>query len=127
MTSPPIFFRNNDLGEYQERIKEKSKKKKRRIKKRQAALLQMFISQATQDKNHLTDPYEFSVTPIPFAPAEPAPIGLNDGIWPISDMEGRSYNNLYYGILEEHFADTQENEEDDEEDTKNEDLEESAK
>jgi hypothetical protein len=42
-------------------------------------------------------------------------------------MEGRSYNNLYYGILEEHFADTQENEEDDEEDTKNEELEESAK
>lgn len=124
MSSPPIFFRNNDLGEYQERLKDRAKKRKQRIKKRKAALIQMFIVQATEDKNNLTDPYEFSITPIPFAPAEPAPIGLQDGIWPISDLEGRSYNNMYYGITDYHMNDGQENNEDTED---NEDEEEELK
>src|SRR5665213_4490537 len=70
-------------------FREKNKKRKKRIKKRQAQIIQMFLALAEDDKNNLTDPYESQgITPMPYAPAEPAPIGILDGIYPHEDMEG---------------------------------------
>lgn len=116
-----VFFKNYDLydtggsspgtGLYQNMQKYKSitdfrkKKRKKNIKKRQAQLIKMFEVLAKKDINNLTDPYEGIVTPIPFAPAEPAQIGMLDGIYPKSDLEDKPISNMYYGILETHLAD----------------------
>lgn len=83
----------------------KKKKRKKGIKKRRAMLIQMFLSLAENDNNNLTDIYEEQgITPIPYAPAEPAPIGLNGGIIPPSDLEDKPVSNLGFGVLENHMA-----------------------
>lgn len=123
--APRVFFRNYDYkddptgpgtGLYQNLDKYKSvsdfRKRKKRIKQRKKAYLQIL---AKIDSNNLFDPYEDQgVSPMPYAPAEPAPIGMLDGIVPHSDLEGKSPSNLYYGVMETHFADDDEFEEEDE-------------
>jgi hypothetical protein len=128
-----VFYRNYDLygtegvsgpakqspgtGMYQNMEKYKSvadfrrKRRKKKIKKRQAQLIRMFEVLAKHDSNNLTDPYEETATPIPFAPAEPAQMGMLDGIYPKSDLEDKPVGNLGYGILETHLVDDEEQEE----------------
>jgi hypothetical protein len=113
MAQSLVFFKNYDMGEYQEKVKSRGKKRKRKIKKRQAQLVHMFKVLAEKDTNNLTDPYEGIVNPIPFAPAEPAQMGMLDGIYPKSDLEDKPVGNLGYGILETHLAEDEEIEEDD--------------
>lgn len=57
-----------------------------------------------KDNNNLQDPYEDQdITPLaPISPAEVAPIGMLDGIYPKEDLDGKSVENLYYGINESH-------------------------
>lgn len=112
---PLILYQNYDLyktlgpdegpGTRQERLEKLSprQKQKKRIKKRKAQLIQYLLSSfAKEDVNNLTDPYEGTMTPIPFAPAEPSPTGLLDGMTPqATDEDGHSFSNLYYGISEE--------------------------
>ena len=118
---PKVLFKNYDLypsktgpgtGLYQNMDKYKSvsnfrkRKKKRSIKKREYQIIRMFYSLAGIDINNVPDVYEEQgVTPIPYAPAEPAPIGLLDGIYPREDLEDKTVDNLYYGQLETHFTD----------------------
>jgi len=45
------------------------------------------------------------VTPIPISPAEVAPIGMLDGIYPQEDLDGKPVSNLYYGRMETHLSD----------------------
>lgn len=77
----------------------RSKKRKKKIRKRRAEFLQILLKLAG-DKNNLTDPTEDTVTPMPFSPAEPAPLGMLDGIYPKEDLEGKPVTNLYYGRLD---------------------------
>ena len=60
-----------------------------------------------RDENDLRDVYEDQgITPLaPISPAEVAPIGMLDGMYPKSDLDGKGPENLYYGILETHMAD----------------------
>lgn len=131
-----VFYKNYDLydtegaggpakqgpgtGLYQNMDKYKSvsdfrrKKRKKKIKKRQMQLIRMFEILAKKDSNNLTDPYENSVTPLPFAPAEPAQMGMLDGIYPKSDQEDTPVGNLGYGILETHLIDDKDFEEEEE-------------
>lgn len=129
-----VFYKNYDLydtegvdgpakqgpgaGLYQNMEKYKSvadfrkKKRRKKIKKRQAQLIRMFQVLAEKDSNNLTDPYEDTVTPMPFAPAESAPMGILDGIYPQEDLDGKPVgDSLYYGMLETHLADDDASEE----------------
>jgi hypothetical protein len=130
MSKPLVFFRNYDytenstgpgIGAYRMTDKNISdfRKRKKRMKQRKKAYLQIV---AGTDNNNLFDPYEAQDSnTMPYAPAEPSPIGMLDGIIPHSDLEGKSPSNFYYGIMETHFAD------DLEEDETNEDEEEDPK
>jgi hypothetical protein len=115
--APRVFFRNYDhindptgpgTGLYKNMDKYKSvsdfRKRKKRIKQRKKAYLQILAG----DNNNLFDPYEDQgITPLPYAPAEPGGgiSGMLDGITPKEDVDGKSPYNLYYGVLETHFAD----------------------
>lgn len=136
-----VFYKNYDLYDtegvdgpakqgpgtdlYQNMEKYKSvadfrkKKRKKKIKKRQAQVIRMFQVLAEKDSNNLTDPYEDTVTPMPFAPAEPAPIGMLDGIYPQEDLDGKPEgDSLYYGVLETHLVDDETFEEEEESEKK---------
>jgi hypothetical protein len=56
-------------------------------------------------KTALTDPLSDAITPMPYSPAEPAPIGMLDGIYPQEDRESKPISSLDYGVLETHMAD----------------------
>lgn len=125
---PKVFFRNYDYAEtegvggknkfkgpgkgfYSEMDKYKSvadflKKKRKEQKRRKMALLYaiMYPDAVVGKKYSSRDPYEDQgITPLaPISPAEVAPIGMLDGMYPQSDLEGRGPENLYYGILETH-------------------------
>ena len=103
-----------DMDKYKSVSDFRRKKRKKKIKKRQAQLIKMFEILAKKDNNNLTDNYEGVVTPIPFAPAEVAPLGLLDGIYPQSDLDDKPVGNLYYGQLETHMADDEDSEEEEE-------------
>jgi hypothetical protein len=115
-----VFFRNYDLydtpekggpgtglysGKYKsvEEFRNRKKKQKKKQKKR-AFLLKMLLKLANKDINKITDPTNDTTTPIPYPPAEVSPIGMLDGIYPKSDLEGNQTSNLYYGIMETHMA-----------------------
>jgi hypothetical protein len=106
-TSPNPFRRNLDYGDFQQRVEKLNKrlKKKRKHTKRMAMFNEALISTAKPDSNNLTDPMEGQITPIPFPPAEYAPNGMLDGIYPQEDRESKPVSPLYYGILETHMAD----------------------
>lgn len=94
---PNPFFRNLDYGTREERLKRL--KGKHRHRKKMAFYNSILI------KTALTDPYDGQITPIPYPPAEPAPMGMLDGIYPQEDRENKSVSPLYYGIMETHMAD----------------------
>src|ERR1019366_16797 len=81
-------------------ITDTAKKKRKKRRKRIAQMVDIMLKLAEIDKAE-TD----ANMSIPFAPAEPAPIGMLDGIYPKSDLEDKSVGNLYYGVLDSHFAD----------------------
>ena len=88
------LFRNLDYGA-RETVLQKLKRKQKRRKK-----LAMFESLA------LTDPTgDVQISQLPYAPAEPAPCGMLDGIYPQEDRESKPISSLDYGILETHMAD----------------------
>jgi hypothetical protein len=97
--APNPFRQNLDYNERQDRLKKNHRHRSR---------LALF-EKALEDNNNLTDPMAGQITPIPFPPAEPAPIGILDGIYPQEDQEGKPVANLYYGIMETHMADDGEN------------------
>lgn len=114
-----VFFQNYDLyetdgpgpgaGLYSKMDKYKSisdfRKKKRAesMRKRRKSMFEAILVTA-KDNNNLTDPTEETITPIPFNPAEPAPLGLIDNMYPKEDLEEKPVTNLYYGRLETHFT-----------------------
>lgn len=104
----PFFRKNFDYGEgpYShmnelKTITDKVKKRKKRMRKRKAQMVEIWLKLAETDK----DETEANMS-IPFAPAEPAPIGMLDGVYPKEDLEDKPVTNPYYGIMETHnFAD----------------------
>lgn len=88
----------------------KKKKKRKRQQRKMALLLAIAFPELVEgkkfksDENDMQDPYEDQdITPLaPISPAEVAPIGMLDGIYPKSDLDGKSIENLYYGRLETH-------------------------
>ena len=91
------------MDEYKSVSDFRKKKRKKSIRKRQAAIL--YILSKTDNNKIVTPEDNVNNTNIPYPPAEPAPIGILDGIYPESDLEDMPVGNLYYGILETHFAD----------------------
>lgn len=53
-----------------------------------------------EDQNNLSDPTENTITPIPLAPKDVNPIGIDDGIWPLAEFQEKPSGNLYYGKLD---------------------------
>lgn len=106
-TSPGAGLYQN-LQKYKSVSEFLNKKRKKNRQYRRIAMLKMLIKMAegnekSIDENNLTDPYEDEITPIPFAPAEPSPIGLLDGIYPKSDLEENFPGNLDYGMRNDHY------------------------
>ena len=125
---PKVFFRNYDLyntegvdgspknptpgtGLFHDLGKVKSvkdflnKKKKEQKRRKMALLMAIVYPESVENKKYASqDPYEDQdITPLaPISPAEVAPIGMLDGIYPKSDLDGKSIENLYYGRLESH-------------------------
>jgi hypothetical protein len=88
------LFRNFD---YDTRATMLEKLKRKQKSRQKVAMFERFA---------LTDPTDdVSITPIPYAPAEPAPLGMLDGIYPQEDRESKPVSSLDYGILETHMAD----------------------
>ncbi len=83
----------------------KRKRNEHKAKTRKALFKCIELQASKKDMNNLVDPTEGQVTPMPFSPAEPAPLGLYDGIYPQEDLENKPVTNLYYGRLETHLAD----------------------
>lgn len=90
-------------------------KKKRTKKQRRKAALLLAVAfpelveglkyAEVGDENDLQDPYEDQGLNDPLfnvSPAEVAPLGMLDGMYPQSDLEGKPSSNLYYGINETH-------------------------
>jgi hypothetical protein len=94
------FFRNLDYGQRDNKIN--SLKGKHRHRKKMDLYNAVL---AKEDNNNLTDPMEGQITPMPYAPAEPAPNGMLDGIYPQEDREDKPVGSLGYGIMETHMAD----------------------
>jgi len=112
---PNPWRRNFDYGtnERQERIKKLLKKHRHRQK---MAIYEAALKTATNDSNNLTDPMAGQITVQPYPPAEPAPIGMLDGLYPNEDFESKPDGSpMYYGILETHMADDEVFEEEKEE------------
>jgi hypothetical protein len=101
---PNPWRRNFDYGtnERQKRLKKLIRKHKHRKK---MAIFQAAIKLAEQDSNNLTDPMAGQISVMPYAPAEPAPIGMLDGLIPNEDFESKPAQSQYYGIMETHFSD----------------------
>ncbi len=108
---PNPWRRNFDYGtnERQKRIKQLIRKHKHRKK---MAIFEAAIKQAKNDSNNLTDPMAGQITVQPYPPAEPAPIGMLDGLYPNEDFESKPLQTQYYGIMETHMTDDDEMEED---------------
>lgn len=90
--NPPLF-RNFD---YDTRATMLEKLKRKQKSRQKVAMLEAIA---------LTDPLENQITSMPYAPAEPAPIGMLDGIYPQEDRESKPISSLDYGIVETHMAD----------------------
>ena len=97
------IFRNLDYGQREALLKKLKGKHRHR---RKMAIYNSIIS-----KTALTDPMDGQITPMPYAPAEPAPNGMLDGIYPQEDRENKPISSLYYGIMETHMADDEISEE----------------
>jgi hypothetical protein len=126
---PKLLFRNYDLydapgvegpgtglysGKYKSVTEFRNRKKKQKKKQEKRAILfKLLLKLAGKDKNNITDPTNDTTTPIPYAPAEPAPIGMLDGMYPKSDLEDNPISNLYYGIMETHMTDDDNSEKND--------------
>ena len=88
------IFRNFD---YDTRATMLEKLKRKQKSRQKVAMFERFA---------LTDPIDdVMITPIPYPPAEPAPCGMLDGIYPQEDRESKPISSLDYGILETHMAD----------------------
>lgn len=100
------FYQNMDKYKSVSDFRDQKKKRNERKSKLRKAIFKSIELQASKkDVNNLTDPFEGQITSIPFAPAEPAPLGLYDGMYPKEDLEDKPATNLYYGRLETHLAD----------------------
>lgn len=94
------------MNEYKSVADFKKKKRKKKMQERRAAFL--FILSKTDVNKIITPEDEIANPLIPYAPAEPAQIGVLDGIYPKSDLEDHPVGNLYYGIMETHLVDDKE-------------------
>jgi len=131
--NPLVFYKNYDYGtgkdekngpgfglyENMDRYKSvdeflKKKRKKNRKRMKMALLLAIASPESVKnkvyrkDKNDLQDPYEnpdspSEATAIPISPAEVNPIGIYDGILPISDLENRPTFDPFYSMTETHY------------------------